>query len=146
MRTIRAFAWSWSSLVRGVMCVALALGVILGLLAMHTLGGGDIAHSRPTATLAAPAEMPNAWMIAHAGLVGHEPCDCGPSTPAPDHSMLTMACVLGLLVTLLVVAVPFALGRVGGQDLLLGLAPGLARRRRAHARAPSLLVLSVSRT
>ncbi|MFH8253141.1 DUF6153 family protein [Microbacterium sp. B2969] len=147
MRTIRSMLQSRSSFTRALIGVAFALGVIVGLLAMHTLsGGGEQGHGSTPAAVAAGADMHSAGVSEHSGMADLESCDCGTSDPAHGQSMLAMACVLGLLITLLVLAIPVALGRVDARDSLLGFAIERAGRALARARPPSLYVLSISRT
>ncbi|WP_243073719.1 DUF6153 family protein [Microbacterium sp. SS28] len=146
MRTIRAILQSRSSLTRVLIGVALTLGVIVGLLAMHTLSGGDASHGHSPAGVAAVADSHAPSMHDPSGVADPELCDCGTSGPVDGHSMLAMACVLGLLITVLILAIPKDLGRVDLRAPLLGLTTEVARRALARARPPSLYVLSISRT
>ncbi|MCR8670233.1 DUF6153 family protein [Agrococcus sp. HG114] len=124
-----------------VICAA----VIVGLLGMHTLSSRGAGHDAPSSTALHPAAAQEAPASRD---VDEHPCDCQPvaPAPAPEHSMLLMACVLALLATLLVLHGPQLGGvlratrRVGGRDV------ERARGTLARPRPPSLLVLSISRT
>lgn len=118
------------------------VALLLGLLAMHSLNldtahasmpAGGTAHTE--AQLTTPADSDE-----HVG-------DCG-NDCAPEHSMLTMACVLALLVGSALIAgaairsflntkALWRLVPVAGLPSLASLAP---------PKPPSLLVLSISRT
>lgn len=152
--------------VRALAAVALAAAVIVGLLAMHVLGSGTADHHTPaastsvaaTASDTAPApgpqhdEAPSAAQAdpAHPGTAQAAPCvDCAaPMAPMPaqDHSMLMMACVLALLIGLLLIAAPVLTGVLAVVARTADTGLRFARRGVARARAPSLLVLSISRT
>lgn len=122
--------WRWA------LIVLFAAGIVLGLLSMHTLSAG---HGAPPAATAADH--------GHAGAMGEQPggdvgcADCG--SPG-GHESLTMVCVLGLLVTLLLI------GRSthGPLHVRGPAAPaiGLPIAVPSVARPPSLDELSISRT
>ncbi|GAA1989766.1 DUF6153 family protein [Microbacterium pumilum] len=145
MRTVRELSHPRSFFVRALLGVALAVGVIAGLLAMHTLSGGDLSHGHSTASLAAVASM-DASMPSHAEGSAPAPHERGHGTPTEEHSMLAMACVLGFLITLLVLSIPLTVGRLKARELLPWHGIERAARTLARARPPSLLVLSISRT
>lgn len=135
-----------------LLVIAVTAAVIVGLLAMHSFNshtGSDTGNSAAVSSAAstgAESSAANTGVVKdhHAGLVAaDEPCaDCG----AGGHSdVLTMACVLALLATVLLVA------RVGGQlRWLSGLPrPKLLSPRSSHrprTRPPSLTALCISRT
>ncbi|SBS73234.1 DUF6153 family protein [uncultured Microbacterium sp.] len=143
--------------------LAIATAVIVGLLAMHVLSAPGASHhahttSITTASITAAASAvphaaahdgeiaPNSHPVAPASVVD---CDCDQATPstlpAPVHTMLLMACVLALLAFVLIIAprVPFLRVAATGSDT----SPDRLRAATsARARAPSLIVLSISRT
>ncbi|MFB8147469.1 hypothetical protein ACFC1W_12065 [Microbacterium sp. NPDC056003] len=147
--------------VRTLAAVLLAAAVIVGLLAMHVLSSGTADHAPAAPAAAAVSEMAPAPPshdaapaaghpgTAQAGAAQAAPCDCdAPMAPmaAPDHSMLMMACVLALLVGLLLIAAPVLTGVLAVLACTTDTGLQVARRGVARARAPSLLVLSISRT
>ncbi|MFD1716140.1 DUF6153 family protein [Amnibacterium flavum] len=118
------------------------VALLLGLLAMHSLNL-DTAHAAMPAGGTAHAE---AHLTMPAGSDEHVG-DCG-NDCAPEHSMLTMACVLALLVGSALIAgaavrsfrntsAPWRVAPLAGLPALAVLIP---------PKPPSLLVLSISRT
>ncbi|MGC5172062.1 DUF6153 family protein [Microbacterium sp. DT81.1] len=116
-------------------------GIIIGLLAMHSLNTHTAAAAHPqSAAITAHDEAPHT----------HD----GESAPAHDlgcpdcgehESMMAMMCVLGLLATLLVLIRPTRVWHVEGPAARPG--PELARRSgNEAAKPPSLTVLCISRT
>lgn len=145
--------------VRALAAVALAAAVIGGLLAMHVLSSGTADPHTPAASTSVTAAVSDAAPAAqlhstapgaaHPGTAQAAPCDCAApmgSMPAQDHSMLMMACVLALLVGLLLIAAPVLTGVLAVVARTADTGLRFARRGVARARAPSLLVLSISRT
>ena len=153
---------------RWLLAALFAALVIAGLLGMHTF---STAHSDvhvtaapmgPTAMSAehvhaATGSMGNEHMHAATGSMGNEhmhaasgSMDAEADSGCPDcgqsgsHHAMIMACVLGLLVTLLLVcrAKP-SLVRASAQSIV---APFLRAEGTLPPRPPSLLVLSISRT
>lgn len=133
--------------------VAVAVAVIAGLLAMHSMnthamtsGHSDtvaVAHSDPFASgshhtsdhaAAAAAGDPAAAVAA----------DC--TTCSSDHGMAWMACVLALLVAVVLLARPAAWWRSLGQLVALPAATAVTRVDRHTLSPPSLTVLCISRT
>jgi hypothetical protein len=118
--------------------------VIAGLLGMHTFST-DHAESQMPAVSIAPGAMDADQMHATAASADSDAesdcLDCGPSD---SHHAMIMACVLGLLVTLLLGcrAQP-SLVRPRGPSIA---APFLRAAVALMARPPSLSVLSISRT
>lgn len=153
MNVIRSHA-RLSSAVRRLLLVApVALAIITGLLAMHTLTGshqpavsGSSAMSvHGQVGAATPGEVATTETM-HAGAAPRCHAVCGSSAGMPDHSMLMVVCVLALLAAIIVLLAP-AVSAI--------LARTLARTRVRAAillsalprpRPPSLLVLSISRT
>lgn len=128
--------WRWA------LTVLFAAAVIVGLLGMHTLSAG---HAElPTATASAAMHEHSSVGTDAVGAVqfnAETGCvDCG----SPSHEALMMVCLLGLLVTLLLVART-------APSLMRGRHPGFVVRV-VHALSsrvppgPSLLELSISRT
>lgn len=138
--------------VRTLAAVLLAAAVIVGLLAMHVLSSGTADHHAPAAAAVsemapAPPSHDAAPTAGHPGTAQAAACDCdAAASPMPDHSMLMMACVLALLVGLLLIAAPVLTGVLAVLTRTTDTGLQVARRGVARARAPSLLVLSISRT
>ncbi|GEP49122.1 hypothetical protein FVP74_07630 [Microbacterium saccharophilum] len=138
--------------------IALAAAVILGLLAMHVLSGPAGAHHSAVASGSATSVAVLSDSGSHAGITqaastGHgvdseAVCDCDEvmlaTTPVSVHSMLVMACVLAVLAVALLLVPPgrSAAMLIPGRAFFAG--PRLSDV--ARARAPSLFVLSISRT
>ncbi len=120
---------------RLLVVLTLVAGVLGGLLAMH-FGIEPI-----------PADSPAAGASASAGhahpMPATEGCadDCA---PGDDEWQMAAACVLGLLVLQLVVAIPCALRASG--DLAAALVAGPHREPTPLARPPDLDTLCISRT
>jgi hypothetical protein len=145
IRGIRSIVHTRSFPVRLLMAVAVSYAVIAGLLAMHTLSAPHLNQGSTHAEVAtaphgtAPAPVGGEPMDAAAA-----PCDCAAPDEMPAHSMILMACVLALLVFLLLTP-PSLVGTLGAPRSI-AVAATEARGTLARARAPSLLVLSISRT
>lgn len=156
MLAIRSIVHHHRLPVRALAAVALAAAVIVGLLAMHVLGSGTADHHTPAAstsvaaTASDTAPAPGPQHDEAPGAAQAAPCvDCAaPMAPMPaqDHSMLMMACVLALLIGLLLIAAPVLTGVLAVVARTADTGLRFARRGVARARAPSLLVLSISRT
>lgn len=141
------------SMVRSVLLVVtVTAAVLVGLLAMHAFNSHTGPETGPSTSLSAAAVTDAGLFAAGTGAVGDhhtahaaadEPCgDCG----AGGHSdMLTMACVLALLATALLLTRPRSPSRwlsVLPRPTLLN----ARSSRRPVSRPPSLTVLCVSRT
>lgn len=126
--------WQWA------MSVVLAALVVVGLLGMHTLSVG---HSEPVPVSAVEhggGHDHNA-MAAPSGAPEVGCADCG----GGEHGAMMLACVLGLLVTVMLVARtgPGVVRRFGRPGIVaLAIRPPIPVR----PRPPSLLELSISRT
>lgn len=129
--------WRWA------LTVLFAAAVMVGLLGMHTLSSGHAELSMSTAASAVEHEhstAATAAMDAPQTDAGTGCADCGSSS----HDALMMVCLLGLLVTLLLVARP-ATGLIRTPHSLVPVraTPTLSSR---VPPGPSLLELSISRT
>ena len=143
MNTIRSLMSARSAGRRLVLIVVMVVAVIACLLAMHTVGGAShtSASSAATGVHHAPAEP-----SLHSGAeVEHCAGDCGGPSQGPDHSMLTMACVLALLAATSTLLAPALLARLATAPAraawfvgTVGALPG--------SRPPSLIALSICRT
>lgn len=153
MNVIRSHA-RLSSAVRRLLLVApVALAIITGLLAMHTLTGSHQPAVSGSSAMSVHGQVDDAspggiatTATMDEGAGDHCPAVCGGSAGMPDHSMLMVVCVLALLAAIIVLLAP---------TVMTVLARTLARERvRTGAmlaalprpRPPSLLVLSISRT
>lgn len=148
MKTIRSLASSGSTTRRLVFMLGIAVALIAGLLAMHTLTAGN-AHleSAPAMSSAADHDQPmaSAAVEGTAADPGHCLGDCGAPGNVPDHSMLMMVCVLALLAAVIIVLAPALLARLSMSLGVVVLAADVPRAL-PRPRPPSLLVLSISRT
>lgn len=126
--------WRWA------LSVVFAALVVVGLLGMHTLSTG---HSEPAAVAAgvSTVEHDHASMTDTHAAADVGCADCGSGS---DHDALMLACVLGLLVALLLIARagPGMIYRHGPLVLEFVVRSPLE----APLRPPSLLELSISRT
>ena len=121
---------------RVVAALALAVGIVAGILAMH-FGIGPAPGEATSIGVAAVAEHPHHAAPIEAGCGG----DCGP----PEGGWhLAVACVLGLLVLLLLFAIRSSLRPADD----IAVRPGTGQRRATVplARAPDLDDLCISRT
>lgn len=143
---------------RGLFVFSMLILVISGLLAMHALSvSGPHGHTSPTITIeddhpvaetmpggAMPTVMDDERMSKAA--VGATHCGDGCSEPTPSHSMLMTGCVIALLIGLILLIAP-SLWRRGRLTRLLAVrALPLPVAALPRPRAPSLIVLSISRT
>lgn len=146
MKTIRSMASTGSSTRRLVFMLGIAVALIAGLLAMHTLTAGTT-HLESTAAISSAADHDEVTVGAAvegtAADTGHCVGDCGAPRNMPNHSMLMMVCVLALLAAVIVVRAPALLARL---SMPLGRVALVADAPRTSPRPPSLLVLSISRT
>ena len=148
MKTIRSLANSGSTTRRLVFMLGIAVALIAGLLAMHTLTAGN-AHleSAPAISSAADHDQAMAGPAVEGTAIdaGHCLGDCGAPGNMPNHSILMMVCVLALLAAVIIVLAPALLARL---SMSLGVVVLVADMPRAlpRPRPPSLLVLSISRT
>jgi len=158
MLAINAFVHHRLLPLRALSAIALAAAVILGLLAMHVLSGPAGAHHSALApdsatSVAVSDDSGSHAALAQAASPAHrvdtaETCDCEEvmpaATPVSVHPMLVMACVLAVLAVALLLVPPgrSAAMLIIGRALFAG--PRLSDV--ARARAPSLFVLSISRT
>lgn len=145
MQTIRSLMHPRSFVWRTLITVGLSLAVIVGLLAMHTMSTHHLGPANHADHSAVTSDTRGDVMTAHADDMT-EPCDCDSVAPAQDHSAMTVACVLALLATLLLIAAPRLLRDSCDGTRHLSTLSQRARRALAQARPPSLLVLSISRT
>ena len=155
MKTIRVLTRAQSTAHRLFVTAAIAMALIAGLLAMHTLGT-PAAHVEPAHAVSASSSSDvtvgdGARGAAEGGAVSAaahpDHCTGGCDAPGhpPTHSMLLMVCALALLAAVIIIMAPARLSRL---SLTLG---GLALVRDAtralpRPHPPSLLVLSISRT
>lgn len=131
--TQRPAFWRWA------LVVLLSAGVVVGLLGMHVLSSGHAEHVGAGVAVVAEAHDHAAENASDAsGRAGSECAECAP----PDA--LALVCVLGLLVTLLLIVRPRPCALVARYlRFAAALAVGSAR---PCARPPSLHELSISRT
>ncbi|CAN7415257.1 DUF6153 family protein [uncultured Microbacterium sp.] len=124
--------------------VAVALSVIFGLLAMHSMNTHTMpsGHSETIAVAPAQADAHPAHASDEAAAVDEAGC----ATCSDDHGMAWMACVLALLIAVVLVARPSTWWRALTEN------PGTLLSRFAFRgalyplRPPSLTVLCISRT
>lgn len=125
-----------------LLLIVVTAAIIVGLLAMHSLNTHTATDAGHPTTISAAADV--AADDHHAGnTAADEPCaDCG----AGGHSdMLTLACVLALLATVLLLARP----RGGSRWLSVLPRPKpivTPAKPRSGTRPPSLTALCISRT
>lgn len=127
-------SWRWA------MSVVFAALVVAGLLGMHTLSVGHPAPA-PVSVIEHGAEHEQDAMAEPSGVPDAGCADCGGAA----HEAMTLACVLGLLVTVILVARtgPGVVRRLGRPCILaLAIRPPIP----VPLRPPSLLELSISRT
>jgi len=148
MMMVRSLASTAPTSRRLVFMVGIAVALIAGLLAMHTLTAGD-AHLESAASTSSAADQDHLMVGAavQGTIVDTGQCldDCGVPGNVPNHSIL-MVCVLALLAAAVISALaPALLARLG---MSLGVSVLVAHVPRAVPRPhpPSLLVLSISRT
>ncbi len=145
---IRSLASTDSTARRLVLMFGIAVALIAGLLAMHTLTAG-ITHleSAPAMSSAAVHDQAMAGPAVEGTAVDTGDClgDCGVSGNMPNHSMLMMVCVLALLAAVIIVLAPALLARLAMSLGVVVLAVDVPRAL-PRPRPPSLLVLSISRT
>lgn len=163
MNHIRAIVHAPSGPQRLLLTLATAFLLLAGLLAMHTLTGTlTLGHpdtsaaasesaAHGTESAMASAVAPVVALGAVAGMASdvsaaHCSGDCGVAGGAPDHSMLTMVCILALLAAAIVLLAPVLLARLGAALALLRLQGRTVLAALPQPRPPSLIVLSVSRT
>ncbi len=147
MTTIRSPASTRSTMHRLFLMVGIAVALIVGLLAMHTLTA-DTGHAESPAISSATDHeqvMAGAARADTAADAGHCLGDCGAPGNMPNHSMPMMVCVLALLAAVIVVLAPALLARLSGSLGVVVPAAGVPRAL-PRPRPPSLLVLSISRT
>ncbi|WP_309708983.1 DUF6153 family protein [Pseudolysinimonas sp.] len=148
MKTIRSLASTRSTMHRLFFLFGVAVALIAGLLAMHTLTANS-AHIESAPALLSAADLDQVMVAGAnedmAGDARHCMGDCGAPANMPDHSILMMVCALALLAAVIIVLPPALLARFG---MSLGVAALIADVPRAlpRPRPPSLLVLSISRT
>ncbi|WP_169580989.1 MULTISPECIES: DUF6153 family protein [Microbacterium] len=129
----RPRVWRWA------VAVLFTVGVMAGLLGMHTFSAG---HSGPAAgAMSVEIEAHSHGDSDREGDAGLGGCaDCA----HPEHHELVMACVLALLATLLVLVVPSSAASTGRDAPSRRGPPAIVRA--IGARHPSLHELSISRT
>ncbi len=125
---------------------AAAVLIIVGLLALHTLGAESPAH----AGIVAPASLDDSGKPAGTPASNQSLGQCGESCQAvgaewPLDQDTVIACVLALLSGLLVLLAPrLSLYRIAAACMTA--ATFAASRSSGYQRAPSLIALSISRT
>lgn len=148
MKTIRSLASTRSTMHHLFVMFGLAVALIAGLFAMHTLTANNMhVESAPTISSAADHDqaMVGAAIEGTAVDAGHCLGDCGAPGNMRSHSILMMVCALALLAAVIVVLAPALLARFNmslGEAVLAADVPHALPR----PRPPSLLVLSISRT
>lgn len=118
--------------------LAVVLGIVLGILGMHTLSGDAMGHGMPVSAGHSDA-APHSSSHASTG------ASAADADESPPHPAMLTACVLALLAALTLIFPPSA---------SLGLLPRLQRMpggraspsRAAPPRPPSHIVLCISRT
>jgi hypothetical protein len=144
MKVIRSLTSALSSMHRIFFTLGFAGALIAGLLAMHTLSAGDTHVDSTQSVSASHGQYSPAIDRAtfdEAQCAG----DCGAPGPMPHHSTLLIACALAVLTVVIVVFAPAQLARLR-TSLSLEVFGRDAAHALLHARPPSLLVLSISRT
>ncbi len=148
MSTIRVLVHSRSQAGRLILSLLAAIGVIVGLLAMHTISSQGAPHGHGTeASTGQHVEESSIGAVAVWAAIDADPCsdNCASPSHGPDHSMLVVTCVLALLVVLIVLAPPSMLAKLASA-LALWRQHAMVLGRVAWPRPPSLLLLSISRT
>ena len=148
MKMIRSLASTGSTTRRLVVMFGIAVALIAGLLAMHTLTAGTThLESAPAISSGAVHDQAMAGAAVESAAVdtGHCLDDCGASGNMPNHSMLMMVCVLALLAAVVIILAPALLARLSMSLGVVVLAADVPRAL-PRPRPPSLLVLSISRT
>lgn len=128
-----------------VWTLAVVLGILLGLLGMHTLSGDATGHGHGTPVSAAHASSTSPHDSAATAPDGSSEASATAASESPVHPGMLSACVLALLAALTLIVPPSA---------SLGLRPRLQRMpgsmaslsRAAAPRPPSHIVLCISRT
>lgn len=154
MNVIRSQA-RLSPTVRRLLLVApIALAIITGLLAMHTLTGSHDPAASGSSTVSVHTQVHD--MAASDGMVttaitnevaaGHCEDGCGIPAGMPDHSMLMMVCVLALLAAVITLLAPSVLAVLARTLARAHVRTGVMLTALPLPRPPSLLVLSISRT
>lgn len=145
-----------NALQRLVVLLLAVTGIVVGLLAMHTLtavvGDHSTHHVNALAhhdgVMSAPAAAADTAVMAPAPSSGfvHSGEDCN-GTCGSGHNMSDMVCLLALLVLTLILTLRVIVARRGNDLRRLVAALAAAHpATRAPPSAPSLLVLSISRT
>lgn len=128
---------------RWLLVTLFAAAVITGLLGMHTF---STTHADVFLSAAPAGATSHAEHMHHSppSAQAHPEADCGDCGQSGSHHAMAMACVLGLLVTLVLVcrARPSLVGGRGPSIV----APFLRAASTLLPRPPSLIVLSISRT
>jgi len=144
-----------TALQRLVVLLLAVTGIVVGLLAMHTLTavvGDHSAHhvdalAHHDGVMSAPAAADTAAMVpASSSGLAHAGEDCN-GTCGSGHNMADMVCLLALLVLTLILTLRVIVTR-RGNDLhrLVAALPAAHPAAPAPPSPPSLLVLSISRT
>lgn len=148
MKTIRSLASTRSTIHRLFFMVGIAVTLIAGLLAMHTLTADNMhVKSAPPISSAADHDQAMAGAAGEGAVVDARHClgDCEAPGNMPSHSILMMVCALALLAAVIVALAPALRARLNmslGEAVLAADVPRVLPR----PRPPSLLVLSISRT
>ena len=98
----RTLALQRDALRRTVLLLALVCGVLIGLLAMHTISSAWGEHMTTESVMSADMSHPESH--GDVAPTPAETADCG-GMCGSDHIMATMACVLALLFSALVLAI-----------------------------------------
>lgn len=119
----------------------LTLGIVVGLLGMHTFTADPLGHG------AVPQIHASSNMVDDAGMAPHQPAGDAPLTvhPDPAHTGMGMMCVLALLAVLLLVVRPSLTQLFVTRIRSAGRIRASASRT-APRRPPSQIVLCISRT
>ncbi|GAA2897137.1 DUF6153 family protein [Microbacterium esteraromaticum] len=128
-----------------VWTLAVVLGILLGLLGMHTLSGDAMGHGPGTPVSAAHASGTSPHDSAATAPDGSSEASATAASESPVHPGMLSACVLVLLAALPLIVPPSA--SLGLRPRLQRMPGGMACLSRAAApRPPSHIVLCISRT
>lgn len=127
-----------------ILLVSLVVGIVVGLLAMHTLESTMGMHGASVSSNAMMANAQSASLMgSNANTVIAAPCDV---SCAPDTTMSLMACILALLLTALLLAAAAKAAMTALLPLRTPRASMLSRLVNTGRPPPDLTRLSISRT
>lgn len=141
---------------RLLLAAPIALAIITGLLSMHILTGShepavaseisamSVHGQGDTAPVTGGTTAMTATVEEGTGI--HCPDGCDNPAGMPDHSMLMMVCVLGLLAAVILLLAPNLRALVARAVASARSHPRILLAALPRPRPPSLLVLSISRT